>query len=210
MKKPGTKVIVLKLAGQVAGKDMVFRGHTFVKGVLVLCCNANRLAAIQNCFRGRLPIEDPEVFDNSTEGLEAYKKYCLEAERPLDTNAVHDLGKTKGQVDLNPEPEVPEVDPLDAELDDILADSKADAVDVVEDSDTDSESTDSEADDVVDPAVARENGVRAALGQLDHSNDDHWTSTGLPKMDVIEGIMGDESVTRKEVNAIAPDLRRAQ
>ena len=204
MKLTGTKVIKLTLSGALEGQDKVFRGHKFIKGLLIMCCNENQLAAVLNGFRGRLPVDEPEVLD-SAGGLVAYKEYCMAAGRPLDRTAVHNLGKAKGQVDLTPlvEPDEDEdSEPVgDVDLDDTSED---------ENSDTDSESTDSEADSTVDPAVTRENAIRAALGQLDHGNPAHWTSTNLPKMGLIEEILGDETVTRKEVNAIAPDFKRAQ
>lgn len=48
-----------------------------------------------------------------------------------------------------------------------------------------------------------------ALLQLDVGNDDHWTSDGLPRMDVIEGIVGDKAITRQQVTAARPGFSRA-
>lgn len=48
-----------------------------------------------------------------------------------------------------------------------------------------------------------------ALGQLDPNNDEHWTADGLPRMDVIEGIVGDKAITRQQVTQAKPGFSRA-
>ena len=48
-----------------------------------------------------------------------------------------------------------------------------------------------------------------ALLKLDINNDEHWTSDGLPRMDVLEGIVGDKSLTRQQVTAAKPGFSRA-
>lgn len=50
--------------------------------------------------------------------------------------------------------------------------------------------------------------IKDALAQLDPLNDDHWTADGLPRMDVIEALMDDKSVTRKMVTDVAPNFSR--
>ncbi len=50
--------------------------------------------------------------------------------------------------------------------------------------------------------------IKEALSQLDPLNDDHWTSDGAPRMDAIEAIVGDKSITRKDVVNAAPDFTR--
>jgi len=54
-----------------------------------------------------------------------------------------------------------------------------------------------------DPATVRE-----ALALLDAENGDHWTSQGLPRLDVLFGLVGEE-VGRRELNEIAPGFSRA-
>lgn len=211
-KKAGTKVVILTLAGILKGQDKVFRGHKFIKGKKVMCCDDNRLAAILNSFRHRLPVEEPEIFEDSNEGLVAYKEYCEKAGIPIDPAAIHNLGKAKGQVDLGNLNEDPEDDDLDKELAELVAQGEANGVDdEPEDDEPEDEEPENEPEVLngveVDPAVTRENQLRAALGMLDHSNPDHWTSTGLPKMDVVEELVGDD-VSRKELNTYFPDFVR--
>jgi len=50
--------------------------------------------------------------------------------------------------------------------------------------------------------------LRAALGQLDPANNDHWTTQGLPRMDVLAGIVG-EQVDRRALNELVPGFNRA-
>lgn len=50
--------------------------------------------------------------------------------------------------------------------------------------------------------------ISTALDQLDAKNDEHWTSGGLPKMTVIETLVGDPSITRKDVEEARPDFNR--
>lgn len=42
---------------------------------------------------------------------------------------------------------------------------------------------------------------------LDAMNDDQWTAQGLPKVDVLEGLVG-PFATRKNINAVCPDYTR--
>ena len=46
--------------------------------------------------------------------------------------------------------------------------------------------------------------VIAALAQLDPDNPDHWVLRGGPKLEVIEGMIG-EAITRKQLEAIMPE-----
>ena len=50
--------------------------------------------------------------------------------------------------------------------------------------------------------------ILEALSQLDPLNDDHWTTDGAPRMDAIEAIVGDKSITRKDIVNAAPDFNR--
>ena len=49
--------------------------------------------------------------------------------------------------------------------------------------------------------------IRTALESLDHADDDHWTSDGQPRVDVVMDIVG-APVTRKEIINAAPDFQR--
>lgn len=211
-KKPGTNVVRLALAGVLEGKDKIFRGHKFVEGELVVCCDDNRLAALLNTFRGRLPVGAPERLDPA-EGLAAYKAYCQASHTAMNLSAVHALGKVQDQVDINNVNEVDDQDDLDKELADLVeqGESNDDNDSVVDEGDSESEEDPDPTvmnDAVVDPEVVRENELRAALGQLDHSDPEHWTSTGLPKVDVVEEKLGGD-VSRKELNKFFPDFVRS-
>lgn len=48
------------------------------------------------------------------------------------------------------------------------------------------------------PAVTLE----VALASLDPDTDEHWTADGLPRMDALESIMNDKSITREQVDAL--------
>jgi hypothetical protein len=50
--------------------------------------------------------------------------------------------------------------------------------------------------------------VREALGLLDPAKDEHWTSQGLPRLDVLVGLMG-FSLERRELNELVPGFSRA-
>jgi len=50
--------------------------------------------------------------------------------------------------------------------------------------------------------------IKAALGTLDPENDAQWTAEGLPRMDVIEVLVGDKSITRKQVTEADPEFFR--
>lgn len=50
--------------------------------------------------------------------------------------------------------------------------------------------------------------ITEALALLDHENDDHWTTEGLPRMDAIVDLTGDASIKRKDVTDAAPEFNR--
>lgn len=54
----------------------------------------------------------------------------------------------------------------------------------------------------------REGVILQALQQMDHKDDEQWTSSGLPLMDVICELAGDDTITRAELMVAAPDYRR--
>lgn len=51
--------------------------------------------------------------------------------------------------------------------------------------------------------------IQAALQKLDVSNDNHWTSDGLPRLDTVKMLAGDQSLTRDVVTHAAPGFTRA-
>ncbi len=50
--------------------------------------------------------------------------------------------------------------------------------------------------------------IKAALGTLNPQADDQWTAEGLPRMDVIEKLVGDKSIVRKQVTDANPEFCR--
>lgn len=50
--------------------------------------------------------------------------------------------------------------------------------------------------------------IAAALAQLDHANDQHWTGDGLPRLETVRFFAGDSSITREAVTAAAPGFVR--
>jgi hypothetical protein len=51
--------------------------------------------------------------------------------------------------------------------------------------------------------------IQGALQKLDVNNDNHWTSDGLPRLDTVKMIAGDQSLTRDVVTQAAPGFTRA-
>lgn len=49
--------------------------------------------------------------------------------------------------------------------------------------------------------------IQAALLQLDPEKDEHWTTDGLPRVDIVSGLLG-RSVTRKEITEAGPNVTR--
>ncbi len=50
--------------------------------------------------------------------------------------------------------------------------------------------------------------ITEALGLIDPADDYQWTSEGLPRMEVIERMVGDRAITRKEVTDTDPEFCR--
>lgn len=51
--------------------------------------------------------------------------------------------------------------------------------------------------------------LQEALAKLDVGNDNHWTADGLPRLDTVRFMTGDQSVTRESINQVAPGFSRA-
>ncbi len=47
-----------------------------------------------------------------------------------------------------------------------------------------------------------------ALSALDHDNDEHWTAMGLPRVEIVAEMIGNEELKRADIQAITPDLVR--
>lgn len=50
--------------------------------------------------------------------------------------------------------------------------------------------------------------IKAALLKLDVSNDNHWTAEGLPRLDTVKMLVGDQSVTREQATQAIPGFTR--
>lgn len=50
--------------------------------------------------------------------------------------------------------------------------------------------------------------IEEALSALDPKNDSHWTSDGSPRMDVLQELTGDDTLTRKQVKEASPTFAR--
>lgn len=50
--------------------------------------------------------------------------------------------------------------------------------------------------------------IKNALSSLDVGNDNHWTGDGLPRLDTVKMLSGDQSVTRDAVTQAAPGFTR--
>lgn len=50
--------------------------------------------------------------------------------------------------------------------------------------------------------------LHEALGKLDSTNDNHWTQDGLPRLETLKMLTGDQSLTREIVSAQFPDFKR--
>jgi len=51
--------------------------------------------------------------------------------------------------------------------------------------------------------------IKKALAELDSSNDAHWTDDGLPRVDVIQVLLKDPTIKRKDVSEASPGFSRA-
>jgi hypothetical protein len=51
--------------------------------------------------------------------------------------------------------------------------------------------------------------IKKALAELDSGNDAHWTDDGLPRIDVIQTLLKDPAVRRKDINEASPGFSRA-
>lgn len=50
--------------------------------------------------------------------------------------------------------------------------------------------------------------IRAALAQLDPTDDNHWTEDGLPKTSVVQKIAADTTIKRQDIQLASPNFER--
>lgn len=50
--------------------------------------------------------------------------------------------------------------------------------------------------------------IKTALNSLNPEDDNLWTNDGLPRMDVVEGLLNDKAITRKDVTEADPEFCR--
>lgn len=50
--------------------------------------------------------------------------------------------------------------------------------------------------------------IKDALKKLDVKNDNHWTDDGLPRVDTIRLLVGDQTVTREHITREYPTFNR--
>lgn len=53
------------------------------------------------------------------------------------------------------------------------------------------------------------NKIIEALKKLDPVNDNHWTADGLPRLDTVKMLAGDQTLTRDSVTSIVPEFSRS-
>ncbi|MFA7175014.1 MAG: hypothetical protein WC340_16700 [Kiritimatiellia bacterium] len=51
--------------------------------------------------------------------------------------------------------------------------------------------------------------ILEALGKLDGNNDNHWTADGLPRIDTVKMLAGDQTLTRDSITAVSTGFNRA-
>lgn len=52
--------------------------------------------------------------------------------------------------------------------------------------------------------------LRSALIALDPKDDSHWTDNGLPSVAAVRALAGDDSISRANINELAPQLTREE
>lgn len=56
--------------------------------------------------------------------------------------------------------------------------------------------------------MAETSRITDALSKLDKANDNHWTSEGLPRIDTVKLLAGNQALTREEITKAAPEFTR--
>lgn len=50
--------------------------------------------------------------------------------------------------------------------------------------------------------------ILEALGKLDPANENHWTADDLPRIETVRMLAGDQTISREQITAEAPDFSR--
>lgn len=57
---------------------------------------------------------------------------------------------------------------------------------------------------------AAQGAIRTALTKLDPENDEHWTDAGLPAVEAVRQLSGNDDVSRQDIKSLAPKLTREE
>lgn len=184
-------VVALVLTGARAGKTCILAKRRFVNGKLVLRGDPKDYAGTIKYF-GRTYKAFPEHSKQLEEAVKAYG----ECNTPAETE--------HGQRDAVPS----NVSPGRAGTSEIPANVSGGHDDAKTDDGTKHSARGGPSDTGNGNDGAQESArLQAALDSLDHKNDEHWTSAGLPQLQAVEASVG-KPVSRKTVAAARPDFVR--
>jgi hypothetical protein len=176
------------LAGKLAGRTVRLRDYQFVDGKLKMTGDHSELDMI-----GHFLATNWRAFpEGSMELRDAQELYRAEKEK-LDGK--RDVPTTLAARDDDPVPG--DVQPARGEP----------APTPAEDRGGDDDGSTGEARTPVVPE-GDDARLTAALNRLDPANDEHWTSAGAIRVDAVAELMGDPSVTRADIDRVAPDATR--
>lgn len=198
-----TTTVKLVLVGPRSGKSVVLNAYEFVNGVCVLqgdpAAVAGAVHYLSRCYNAH-----PEGSQEHQKALVDWEKAQQEAsggQRNPQSSADSDASaevRGSGQPDGGgAPPEGADEQPNDA-------DPEAGAAGGVP-------GGNGHPDARVPPEVPDEFSARVkeAVGRLDHTNDEHWTDEGLPRVSAVSEILG-ENVSRQQLGVVCPDLVRKE
>lgn len=209
---------VLVLTGPLTGHTGRLNGYKFENGRCVLLGTDEGVAPVKLYFsrtyraypEGSEELRQAQEADAAREA--AAKEEAADGERDAQ-DSQHDPSQGEGDGDVRPDGQGPAPAPAGDGGGD--ADPAAGTEGGVSGGDghgdpgiPPKEPAPKQPDDPQQGAVSPNPKLRKAVDSLDPSNDDHWTNAGLPKIAVVDEAYGEGSVTRREIEAVAPGYTR--
>jgi len=186
----------LVLTGGRAGQTCVLGGYQFVNGITLVMGDSDNISGLVK-YMGR----SFKAFEDGSAELAYYQK--LDKERENGTGQVHAGAQRGGHQEVQPGVRQGGTGPSTVSADD-------------------SGGADDAAQGSAGPVPGgaghshpgndgprRQQAVLAAIKRLEHTNVEHWTTDGLPRVDAVATLLGDPNVTRGLIEKSAPGFDRA-
>jgi len=190
----------LLLTGCRTGMTTILGGYQFVNGHTIVRADNSQIDGVCR-YLGRTY----KAFEEGTAELAHYQR--------LDKEATTTNGKCNAEASPKPRDSVAipsSVQPQGTGTAAVSSDDGSRATGATSGSEGTVPNRDGHQDSGNDRSSRSKSEISKAIAALDPSNDEHWTSNGRPRVDAVANAVGIPNLTRRDIDAVAEDVRRPE